>query len=70
MRGLSTIVWTCDRCGVTETLPATEHPRWLGILFGVPPEGDPYGKMWVRKHLCPECDRAFAEFFPHHHPAP
>jgi len=58
----SVTLWTCDRCGATVNTRGGEQPKWLGLLFGAPPEAEPMDSKWVRKHLCKDCDRDFAAF--------
>lgn len=56
-------VWTCDRCGSQVNTTGGDQPKgWLGVMFGVPPDADPQGSMWARKHLCKPCDTDFAKF--------
>jgi ribosomal protein L37AE/L43A len=59
---VSSTLWTCDRCGATATTNTSQQPKWLGVVFGAPPEADPTESKWARKHLCPTCDTKFAVF--------
>ena len=60
-------IWTCNRCGAQTNTTGADQPKgWLGLLFGVPPEGDPQGLQWSRRHLCKGCDRDLAVFLRPH----
>ena len=64
--GPQTIVWTCDRCHVTETLMAHAQPAdWCRVYATFPPRRDPTDTEAVRRDLCHECsERLTGYLFP------